>query len=119
MYSKYFADISDVLNKNDREKYLFQCFSIPNDEIKLALVNCVLHVPLEQLDIEEINYLMTSIRESKNIGAGKAEEIISIIFLIFINLIKDNENAASRSFRVKYGKDAIEHCLKILLKNLK
>jgi hypothetical protein len=74
-------------------------------------------VPLSELDIEEINYLMNAIRESKNIGAGKAEEIISTIFLIFINLVKDTVNTASKSFRVKYGPSAIEYCLQILYKN--
>lgn len=115
----YFKEISDNLNENDREKFLFNCFSIPNDKVKLALVNCILQVPLRELDIEEINYLMKVISESKNIGAGKAEEIISTIFRIFINLVVDIENPASSSFRIKYGKMAISHCLEILLKNQK
>jgi hypothetical protein len=97
------------LNNNDREKYLFQCFIIPNDEVKLSLVNCILQVPLKELVIEEINYLMKDISESKNIGAGKAEEIISTIFLIFINLVQDQENTASKNFRIKYGREAICH----------
>ena len=116
---KYFNEISEALNDNEREKYLFKCFEIPDDEVRLALVNCILQVPLSELDIEEINYLMNAIREAKNIGAGKAEEIISTIFLIFINLVKDQVNSASKSFRVKYGSSAIEYCLQILLKNQK
>ena len=62
---------------------------------------------------------MKAISESKNIGAGKAEEIISTIFLIFINLVKDQENSASKNFRIKYGRSAIDYCLEILLKNQK
>ena len=114
---KYFKKISDILNENDRERYLFNWFDIPYDQVKLALVHCILQVPLKELDIEEINYLMKVVRETKNIGAGQAEEIISAIFLIFIKLIKDQENIASNSFRVKYGKTAISQWLKILLKN--
>lgn len=62
---------------------------------------------------------MKAISESKNIGAGKAEEIISTIFLIFINLVKDQENSASKNFRIKYGRSAIDYWLEILLKNQK
>lgn len=98
---------------------MFKCFEIPDDEVRLSLVNCILQVPLSELDIEEINYLMNAIREAKNIGAGKAEEIISTIFMIFINLVKDQVNSASKSFRIKYGGSAIEYCLHILLKNQK
>lgn len=102
-----FKDISDVLNENEREKYLFNCFVVPNDEVRVALVNCILQVPLKELDIDEITHLMKVIGEAKSIGAGKAEEIISTIFMIFINLIVDNENSASSAFRTKHGKTAI------------
>ena len=119
MTKKYFKEISDSLNKNDREKYLFQCFAIPDDDVRLTLVNCILQVPLSELEIEEINYLMKAVSESKNIGAGKTEEIISTIFLIFINLVEDQNQLVSKNFRVKYCKEAISHCLEILLKNQK
>lgn len=117
MTKKPFRDISDALNKADREKFLFNCFSIPDDQVRLTLVNCILQVPLSELEIEEINYLMKAISESKNIGAGQTEEIISIIFLIFTNLVNDQKQLVSKNFRIKYCKEAIMHCLEILLRN--
>lgn len=106
---KYFKDVSDVLNENGRENYLFKCFVIPDDEVRLSLVNCILQVPQKQLDYQEISNLMKTISESKNIGAGKAEEIFSTIFLILINLVTDTEQPAFKNFRIKDGSNAIFH----------
>ena len=116
---KYFKDVSDVLNENGRENYLFKCFVIPDDEVRLSLVNCILQVPQKQLDYQEISNLMKTISESKNIGAGKAEEIFSTIFLILINLVTDTEQPAFKNFRIKDGSNAIFHWLEILHKNQK
>lgn len=93
-----FQGISDVLNESQREKFLFDCLEVPNEEVKLALVSCINQVPLRELDIDEIHYLMKAVNDSKNIGAGKTEFILSTILWIFTKLILDKEGAAAQSF---------------------
>jgi hypothetical protein len=90
-----FQGISDVLNESQREKFLFDCLEVPNEEVKLALVSCINQVPLRELDIDEIHYLMKAVNDSKNIGAGKTEFILSTILWIFTKLILDKEGAAA------------------------
>ena len=43
------------MNENHREKALFNCLEIPNDEVRLAVVRCLYNVPLTELDDEEIS----------------------------------------------------------------
>ena len=76
-------------------------------------------MPLSELDIDEIHYLMKAIGESKNIGAGQTELIISTILWIFIKLIQDKEGASAKNFRNKYGRTAIVNAMDILMRNLR
>ena len=43
------------LNNSGREVALFLCISMPNDDVKLSVVNCLYYVPIEQIDAEEID----------------------------------------------------------------
>jgi hypothetical protein len=49
------------LNENGREDALFNCLIIPNDDVKLAVVNCLFVVPLDELDIDEISKIVAII----------------------------------------------------------
>jgi hypothetical protein len=46
--------MSQFLNDNGRETGLFNCLEIPNDDVKLAVVECLNNVPLSEFDNEEI-----------------------------------------------------------------
>ena len=46
------------MNNNDREEALFNCLEVPSDNVKLAVVQCLFNVNVEQLDNEEINNLI-------------------------------------------------------------
>jgi hypothetical protein len=41
-----FRAISDTLNEIDREAALFKCLTVPDDDVKLAVVQCLFVVPL-------------------------------------------------------------------------
>jgi hypothetical protein len=49
-----FKDVSGRLNDCNREAALFECLEVPNDEVKLAVVECLNNVPLEEFDNDEI-----------------------------------------------------------------
>jgi hypothetical protein len=52
---RIFEDASVALNDNGRETGLFNCLEVPNDEVKLAVVECLNNVPLSEFDNEEIS----------------------------------------------------------------
>ena len=49
-----FRHVSGLLNRMSRDQALFSCLEVPNDEVKLAVVQCLFYVPLSQFDGEEI-----------------------------------------------------------------
>ena len=43
-------EISDSLNENNREAALFNCLIIPDDDVRLAVVECLFVVPLKEFE---------------------------------------------------------------------
>ena len=75
-----FRAISDTLNDIERETALFKCLTVPDDDVKLAVVQCLFVVPLAQLDEKEIKTITGLLAKCNNIGAGRTELVISVIF---------------------------------------
>lgn len=90
---------------------------IPNDEVKLAVVECLNNVPLSEFDTEEIATIIRLLGSYKNIGAGKTELVLAKIFWILTKLTKDKEADSGRNFRMKFGEKAIAEALDILIRN--
>lgn len=65
-----FDATSASLNSNRRETALFNCLEIPDDAVRLAVVECLLVVPLDEYDMDEINRVIKVISGCNNIGAG-------------------------------------------------
>ena len=72
-----FQEVSLSLNENQRETALFNCLEVPNDDVKLAVVGCLNHVPLSEFDTEEIATIIQMLASYKNIGAGKTEFVLA------------------------------------------
>jgi len=82
-----FDDISQSLNDNHREDALFRCLEIPDDEVRLAVVQCLFVVPLDEFDSEEIARITKIMSSCSNIGAGKTELVLSTIYWICTKLV--------------------------------
>lgn len=96
---------------------MFFCLEVPNDEVKLAVVECLNNVPLSEFDTEEIATITRLLGTYKNIGAGKTEFVLSKIFWILIKLTVENEADAGKNFRRKFGERAVGEALDILIRN--
>lgn len=114
---RLFEDVSLSLNDSGRETGLFNCLEVPNDEVKLAVVDCLNNVPLSEFDNEEISQIIKQLSQCKNIGAGKTEVVISKIMWILTKLAKDREEEAGKSFRLKFGERAVNEVIEIMLRN--
>lgn len=82
-----FRAISDTLNDIERETALFKCLTVPDDDVKLAVVQCLFVVPLAQLDEKEMKTITGLLGKCNNIGAGRTELVISVIFWICCKMV--------------------------------
>ena len=83
-------DISSSLDNNDlisREDALFNCLKVPNDDVKYAAVDCLFVVPLDELKANEISKICRIPSDQPNIGAGKTELILSVVYWICSNFV--------------------------------
>ena len=55
--------------------------------------------------------------KTTNIGVGNTEIVLSYIFWIITNLVKDQETTSGHLFRTKFCSEAIEIALNVLQKN--
>jgi uncharacterized protein Smg (DUF494 family) len=62
--------VNDYLNTQQREMILFSLLECPSDEVRVAVMDCIRHVDTNQLETEEIGFLVKLLADSRNIGAG-------------------------------------------------
>jgi uncharacterized protein Smg (DUF494 family) len=82
-----FDATSASLNDNRREAALFNCLSIPDDNVRLAVVECLLMVPLDEFDLDEIKVITKVVSGCNNIGAGRTEVVVSVIYWILTKMV--------------------------------
>ena len=116
--------MSTSLNKNGREDALFLCLRVPNDRVKLAVVQCLLVVPLGDLDPPEIENITRIMTTCNNISAGETELVLSVVYWICTKFVKEpdegKEFSKSQSvFQKSFGDQTIKDGLSILDDNLK
>jgi hypothetical protein len=75
------------MNNIERETVLFNCLLIPDDNVKLAVVQCIFVVPLDEFETDEISQFAKIVSNTHNVGKGKTELVIAFIFWIFCRLV--------------------------------
>ena len=116
---RLFEQTSHKLNAANRDSALFRCLDIPNDEVRLVVVDCLYFVPLDEIEYDELDPLLRAMNP-QNIGTGKNELILSAIFNVLSRLISDKSRETSKLtnlFKTRFGSTAIELALNILAKN--
>ncbi len=103
-------ELSDALNTNGRETILFSCLVIPNDDVKLSVAKCLDEVSVNEIEADEMAYFSRLLSNYKNLGAGKTEEVLSVIFIIMTKILRDTGSGA-REFVNKYSQNAIADAL--------
>lgn len=113
-------EICDWLNENGREAALFACLSVPDDNVKLAVVRCLFEVPTDNLDASEIGEICGIMEKCKNIGAGKTELVLSTVYWICYKLANGDPEMleSSKDFQTLYGEKTMNEALSILQRNL-
>lgn len=117
IHQKY-AEYSEFLNRFNRETLLFNCLEVPSDDVKLAVAQCLDKIKISEIDTDETSHLVRVIGGQKNLGAGKTEEVLSLIFLILTKVIRQRETSTAREFIAKYSKIAIDDCMDVLMRDM-
>ena len=86
------ADAVEVSNKLDaagREQVLFQALEAPDDDLKVLVMECLLEVPIDNLQAQEVANIVSIIADCDNLTVGRTEEILSHAFAILQKLAED------------------------------
>ena len=73
------ADAMEVSNKLDaagREQVLFQALEAPDDDLKVLVMECLLEVPIDNLQAQEVANIVSIIADCDNLTVGRTEEIL-------------------------------------------
>eukprot|EP00916_Digyalum_oweni_P012096 GHVL01019987.1.p1 GENE.GHVL01019987.1~~GHVL01019987.1.p1 ORF type:complete len:1734 (-),score=284.62 GHVL01019987.1:446-5647(-) len=109
--------ISDILNNNNRDLILFALLEIPSDAIKRSVMECLQKVDTEQLDTAEIGLLIKEIAETKSIGAGDTEKVLSLAIHQLQRLVHASNVRSGRIWREDHAGATISEILEVLLRN--
>jgi len=106
--------VNDALNNSNREDILFDLLSTNSIDVKLAVVDCLNNVPLNQFSSDEMQRMVTLIKVNKT-AVGKGMIVLGKIIWIVSKLSKDQEDKVGVIFRKHYAKKTIKLVLDILL----
>ena len=109
------AEVASALNDHQREKYLFASLAVPSDIVRLAAVQCLLNVPLDELDADEIAHLMNMLADVTDVSVGRTEEVLASSFEILSKL--NASPSKGPEFRAVHGARAVEVCFFVLERN--
>lgn len=113
-YTKVNEELDTSYNGTDREKSLFLCLDLPDDKVKLAVMQCLFSVELKYYSETEIKQLVSFIKAYKrNIGLGDTETVLSYIFWIFCKF-QDDSTKKDKPELTKAYKEAWSYGLEIL-----
>lgn len=108
--------VHEAMDANSVECKLLSLLFTPNDEIKLAVMHCIVDFPLTQIAPMEMGMLIKTIAGTRNIGEGKAEEVLALLIKMLGRLVRDEEKPG-KEFREGYAAIAIAEVYQTLCKN--
>eukprot|EP00753_Platysulcus_tardus_P012915 PLAT3572.5.p1 GENE.PLAT3572.5~~PLAT3572.5.p1 ORF type:complete len:1921 (+),score=1267.62 PLAT3572.5:60-5822(+) len=105
------------LDEHNRETFLFACLSVPSDRVQLAVVHCLLCVPLEELDNDEVTHLVDMLNQTTNIAVGETEKVLGSSFELLTRLVLSKKARSGVEFRRHNADNVIQAALHILERN--
>lgn len=84
-----FDEISERLNELGRDGALFNAMKIQNDAVKLAVVDCIYVVPMDEFEEDEISGIVGLLETYDDIDEGDAESVLATIFHTLTKFVLD------------------------------
>lgn len=108
--------VCETLKAGNRETFLFRCFEIPKDSLRMIIVKIFNSIEVSEFNEEDFKRLWSMVGEQRNIGAGSNETIVGTILLIMTK-IKQYEGHNS-NFMDNNTSNFLEVSLELLRKNM-
>ena len=75
-------DLSNKLDAAGREQVLFSALEVPDDDLKVTVMECLLEVPISNLQAQEVTNIVSIAADCDNLTVGRTEEILGHVFNI-------------------------------------
>ena len=108
-------EVSNKLDAAGREQSLFLALEAPDDDLKVIVMECLLEVPINNLQAEEVRNIVSIVADCDNLTVGRTEEILGHTFNILRKLVQD-EGDEGIHFR-RFHAATIHMGLDILVRN--
>ncbi len=108
-------DVSNKLDAAGREQALFLALEAPDDDLKVIVMECLLEVPIDNLQAAEVANIVSIIADCDNLTVGRTEEILGHTFSILRKLVMD-DGEEGQHFR-RFHAATIHMGLDILVRN--
>ena len=69
---------------------LFLALEAPDDDLKMLVMDCLLEVPIDNLQAQEVSNIVSIVADCDNLTVGRTEEILSHAFAIMMKLATDD-----------------------------
>ena len=106
-----FDEISEKLNDEGRDDALFRAMKIEDDDVKLAVVDCLYVVPMDEFEEREVADIVMLLRSCKDIESGETENVLATIFQLLTKFVLDDYDTPrgihSKVFQDFHGESAV------------
>ena len=93
----------------------FKAFEVPDDDLKVVVMECLLEVPVSNLQAEEVQNIVQIIANCDNLTVGSTEVIIGSAFQILRKMVLDDGDEGVH-FR-RFHAATIHMALDIIVRN--
>ncbi len=104
-----------MLDKAEREDALFNTLKLNDDNVRLAVVECLNNVPLQQFSSDEMGRMVSLLTAYKNPTSGRTEIVLGKLLWILTKIVMDESDEVGKEFRKTQARTAIKECVNILM----
>lgn len=110
--------VSKELDEQERDRKLFNCLEIDNDDLRLAIVDILNSLPISQYNNVDVQALWSKVDNQQNVRTGKIELILGTIYIILSKIVADQSTELGANFVKTNGKQCLNKTLELLRKNM-
>eukprot|EP00921_Rhytidocystis_pertsovi_P000727 GHVQ01001281.1.p1 GENE.GHVQ01001281.1~~GHVQ01001281.1.p1 ORF type:complete len:1562 (+),score=205.48 GHVQ01001281.1:31-4716(+) len=101
--------VNEHLAKCDREEILFSLLSVPSDDVKFEVLECICRVPLTFFEHLHLKYLLDLLSRCTYTFSGRTNEIVERLFDLLGRIAEDgNKSAIGSAMRSEFSTRAVE-----------
>ena len=110
-------DVNRELNRSNREDTLFELLKVNCEGVKMAVIDCLNNVPLEQFSYSEMKFIVNLLTTYQGLSSGIMDTVLGKLMWITSKLVKDQAESVGKTFRNRLADQAIKEAIAILSKN--